>query len=381
MGFHYDKDKIKESLSLDQVFELLQEFGAEPEIRGENIVCKTICHNGAGNGSKKLNYYSNTNLFRCYTECTELFDVFDLVSKVKDLEGIRLPLYTREGLIENGRSWELFDSVKFIADFFGFSPEVVESLSKLEDWKILSRLEKIEENKNAVVEKQSMILKEYDDKILKNLPKPLIVPWIEENMTQEVLESRGISYNPISQAIVIPHWDMNSRLVGIRERTLILEDEKYGKYRPSFINGQLYNHPLSFTLYNLNFSKENIKKIKKVFVFESEKSCLLYASYFGKDNDLSVAVCGSNLISYQFQILMDLGVQEICICFDKDYKDKKDSKFTKFIKKLKDMNNKYGSCCKLSFLFDKGEALGYKCSPIDCGSKKFLQLYKNRIIL
>ena len=49
---------------------------------------------------------------------------------------------------------------------------------------------------------------------------------------------------------IIPHYDINNNLIGIRERTLIKENEVYGKYRPAYLNGKLYNHPLSFSLYN-----------------------------------------------------------------------------------------------------------------------------------
>ena len=52
-------------------------------------------------------------------------------------------------------------------------------------------------------------------------------------------------------------------------------------------------------LYNLNNSKDNIKLIGKAIVFESEKSCLLYQTYFGIENDISVACCGSNLSIHQ----------------------------------------------------------------------------------
>ena len=59
------------------------------------------------------------------------------------------------------------------------------------------------------------------------------------------------------------------------------EELIYGKYKPIKINGILYAHPLSMNLYNLNFSKENIKKIKKAIIFEGEKSTLQYKSFFG----------------------------------------------------------------------------------------------------
>lgn len=77
------------------------------------------------------------------------------------------------------------------------------------------------------------------------------------------ITNHNICYNPSSQAIVIPHYDENGFLIGIRERTLIKENEIYGKYRPTYLNKQMYNHPLGFSLYNLNNSKNNIKILKK----------------------------------------------------------------------------------------------------------------------
>ena len=44
---------------------------------------------------------------------------------------------------------------------------------------------------------------------------------------------------------------------------MIKENEIYGKYRPMYLNRTMYNHPLGFNLYNINNSKENIKRTKK----------------------------------------------------------------------------------------------------------------------
>ena len=43
-------------------------------------------------------------------------------------------------------------------------------------------------------------------------------------------------------------------------------------------------------------------------VGEGEKFCLMYQSYFGIENDITVAVCGSNLTNYQVQLLKSLDV-------------------------------------------------------------------------
>ena len=162
---------------------------------------------------------------------------------------------------------------------------------------------------------------------------------------------------------------------------MILDEEYKGKYRPAYINKTLYNHPLSFNLYNLNFSKDNIKSVKKAFVFEGEKSCLLYASYFGKDNDISVAVCGSAFIQYQAWILINLGVKEIIICLDKQFQKKGDDEFIKLTRNLTNIYHKYGNLVKISFIFDKWDYLDYKDSPIDKGPDVFMELFKRRINL
>ena len=56
--------------------------------------------------------------------------------------------------------------------------------------------------------------------------------------------------------------NIDGKLIGIRERTLIKENEQTGKYKPAILNNQMYNHPLGFNLYNLNNSKDNIQKMR-----------------------------------------------------------------------------------------------------------------------
>lgn len=112
-----------------------------------------------------------------------------------------------------------------------------------------------------------------------------------------------------------------------------------------------------------------------------EKSCLKYASYFGKDADISVACCGSNLINYQVKLLLSLGVKEIIIALDKQFQEIGDQEWQKWVIKLKTIYNKYGNYVNISYMFDKTGLLGYKDSPIDCGKNKFIELFKNRIII
>ena len=155
----------------------------------------------------------------------------------------------------------------------------------------------------------------------------------------------------------------------------------YGKYRPIKINKIMYNHPLGMNLYNINNSKNNISSTGKAIIFESEKSCLKYQSYFGLNNDISVACCGSNISGYQMNLLMELGAKEVIISLDRQFQQLGDDEFKKLKKSLIKINNKYSNYIKISFIFDKKMITGYKAAPIDEGKDKFLQLYKERIIL
>lgn len=361
--YQYDKDKIKNEISDDGIFEFLSDLGAEPQWQRGAIVNKTICHCGS---SHKLYYYPNSHLFHCYTDCADSWDIFELVLKIKS---------------RDNKDYQLPQAIDFVARYFGYSPETnfEEETSLKED---LTYIEKYDRIKNINIKTQEVELQEYDDKILKRLPHPLILPWLRDGISREIMEQYEICYDPKNCGIVIPHRDINGRLVGIRERGLIQENiERYGKYRPANLAGTMYNHPLSFNLYGLYQNKDNIVRIKKAFVFESEKAVLQYATMFGQENNIAVGVCGSSFINYQFWLLMKLGVQEIIIGLDKQFQELGDSEFKKLTRNLKGIHSKYGKYVTLSILWDKEQLLDYKASPTDKGRDIFEELYKRRINL
>lgn len=370
--YDYDKDEIKNNLTIDDIVSILTEWHGEPRVINDNLVIsKTICHNvGAelGNASHKLYYYVNTALFHCFTACGDSVDIFSLAQKVLTLQ--------------RGEPCDLPHAIDYVAKYFGYSPinrAEQSEMENLEDWRILNNYDRI---KDIDLTTQQVELKEYDDTILTHLPRPVLTPWIMENISQEAMDLRGICYDPVNCGIVIPHRDIQNRLIGIRERNLTEEDiEIKGKYRPAFLGNQLYNHPLSYNLYNLNWSKENIKKIKKAIIFEAEKSCMQYATMFGQENDISVASCGSSLLKYQVYLLMQLGVEEIIIAFDHDFKSLTDSNVQKIIKNLKNIHKNYGNYVKISFIWDKNNLTSFKSSPTDSGRDIFLKLFKSRIDL
>lgn len=365
----FDKQEIRDFLSEDNMMDLLQEFGGDPERTKFGIICTTICHNPPGDGSRKLYWYSNTGLFRCYTGCDEpIFDIFELVIKVMN--------------IQHHINMDLNEAVRWVASKFGFVGRNEETgpEERLNDWTFLANYDRIQDIKEK---SNHVILKEYDINILNNLDYNIkITPWLNEGITQEVLNQAQIGFYLGGDQITIPHFDKDGRFIGLRGRSICAEEaEHYGKYRPLCINKIQYNHPLGMNLYNLNNSQDNIKIIKKAIVFEGEKSALLYKSYFGIDNDISVACCGSNISAYQVQLLKEAGANEIIIAFDRQFQEIGDNEFKRLKSNLIKIHNKYCKEINVSLIFDKNKLTNYKDSPIDCGPDIFLKLFKERIVL
>ena len=255
MSRYYDKDELKDKLELEQIYDLIEAWGGEPEYVEGGLISQTICHNLPGEGSRKLYYYENTRLFKCYTGCIDsTFDIFDLCIKIKKNQ--------------EEKEWELYDAMDYIAGYFGFDGvELKDEKDILKDWDIFKR------HSFQIQEKPTIKLKEYSPLILTHFAYPRIIRWEKEGILPEISRKNLIGYYPGGEQITIPHFDINNRLVGIRGRSLASEEaNKYGKYRPLKVNRQLYNHPLSMNLYNLNNSKENIKKVKAAIIFESELS-------------------------------------------------------------------------------------------------------------
>lgn len=363
--------ELKDNLTLEDHFNFLEDWGAEPEYTEFGIVAKTICHNNPQENpkaSRKLYYYKTNSLFYCYTDCERpSFDLIELVQKVFKLQ--------------RNQDLSFVAAVQYLANRISLDEfELIDETEQLEDWKILESYDKIQK---TVPNKKQIVLKEYDSSVLNKFNyKIKLTPWLNEGISQEVLDFAHIGYYLGGDQITIPHYDADSRLVGIRGRTMCAEDaELFGKYRPLYINGIQYSHPLGCNLYGLNWAKKQIKQIKKVIIYESEKSVLLSMSYFGIQNANAVAVCGSALSTAQVQFLLHAGAEELVIAFDKQYSALNTEESKIWRNKLIKIHDKYKNDCLISLIWDKKGLLGYKDSPIDKGPDIFLQLFKERIIL
>ena len=177
----YDKKEIKEYLTVENIFDILQEFGGDPDYSSFGIVSTTICHNMPGEGSRKLYYYSNSGLFRCYTGCDDIFDLYQLIIKVMK--------------IQHDKDFNLNDAVRWVAKKFGLSGKEENQIEEeLEDWKYLANYSRIQE---IELKNQEILLKEYDDSILDKFNYNVsIEPWIAEGISQNSIDQARIGFYP-----------------------------------------------------------------------------------------------------------------------------------------------------------------------------------------
>ena len=344
--------ELRESLNEEHIIQILLALGADRyEDKGETIIFPTICHNPRDQeASMKLYYYKNSHMFHCYTECSENFDIFDLIKRVREV---------------NREEYNFYQTVYSIADLVSFN-----IFSEDTQEKYISNVETTSDE---------IILQEYDSTVMELFPFYRTVEWAREGITEESMRKFNIRYYIYQNKIVIPHYDIDGRLVGIRGRTLEPDEvERYGKYMPLKVENVLYRHPLSFNLYGIYENKKDIQEYKTAIIFEGEKSVLKFNDMY--DYNIAVASCGSSLNYKQVELLVkDLGVQDIIIAYDKEFDNFASEAARNYYTKLNKLCTKYANYCNFYFLFDYKNLLETKDSPIDKGKEIFEQMLQNKV--
>jgi len=137
---------------------------------------------------------------------------------------------------------------------------------------------------------------------------------------------------------------------------------------PAHLNNIFYRHPLSLNLYGIWENQKEIREQKKVWIYESEKSCLLH--YLLTDNRLALATCGSSISKWQMDMLIHyLGVEEVIIAYDKEYANIQDA--FRWIEKIKEQFKYLTLFVKVGIMVDQAELFAPKDSPVDRGIEEF----------
>lgn len=347
-----DAQSLKEQLSPNDIITLLNELGAEPYEQNGQIIARTICHNNNG-GSHKLYYYSDTQMFHCYTNCGS-FDIFELIQK------------------ESGK--EFSESFSYIKDYFGYE-------NSLTDYNYNDIIDLTFFNKfNKVIHYEP--LKILSEKVLNRYDNNYHISWVKEGIMPSTMKKFDIKMSITDQQIVIPHRDENGNLVGVRARNLNREVVDKGmKYAPVKQGSSFLNHPTGATLYGLYENKENIELVKKVVLFESEKSVLQLDSFY-HGYGIGVCMSGSSFSDRQLDLIKNLPIEEVIIAVDKEFENIGDTLEKYYAEKVeKTIANKLKPYFSVSVVWDKKGLLDIKDSPTDRGKSIWLELFRNRISL
>jgi hypothetical protein len=346
-----DYREIIDNLKTSSVIDLMKKLGADRyREEADYVLFPTICHNeSADDASMKLYYYKDNKVFVCYTECGTM-SIFKFLKHYYETRGIEYDWVT--------------DIYNVVIDCSNFNQSLGFNAPRYKSMK-----EKYGQ------ERKETRLPEYNAGALDTFIKRYPGEWINDGISREAMDRFDIRYSISQNKIVIPHRDVDGRLVGIRGRALNdWEIENVGKYMPIKLEQTWYKHPLSMNLYGIYENKAHIKKNKIAYIFESEKSVMQFESF--NMPHCAVAVCGSQFNKYQLNILLKhCAPSEIVICFDKEEKEGEDVYFNKLYALCK----KYIQYANFSFVYDRMGLLSLKDSPTDKGEEVFQKLLEKRV--
>ena len=341
-----DKDRLKDNLTIEDIEKVLKYFNADFFYNSQGVLqCQTICHNHhPEQGSHKLYYYEENSTFRCYTQCSENFDIYDLIIKTNEARGSEINFHDAYTLLASILEVNIHQSS---GRRMGFNTENSQLIG---DWDWISGLNPKRDITPEVEYLDDSVLDNYEFK--EWYPEP----WLEEGISIESMERYNIRFYPERNQTIIPHYDINNKLIGIRIRNWREEAIKTAKYAPLWFDGKMYNHPLGFHLYSIAESKEAIQRRKSAILVESEKSCMKAHTFFGEES-VVVGMSGSSLNSYQADMLLDLGIETIIISVDRDYQKIPSEEFKN---KIKSIARHFVNKVNIKFVADTRGVMNYQ---------------------
>lgn len=347
MSINYQK--IVDGLDDNKVKNLLTTLDIPYRDIGHALLMPTVCHNDDVDGASwKLYYYKNTHVFNCYTECGAM-SIFTFLKHYYETRNIQYDWFNDIYALVTSCS-----SVQFHED----NPDWYQSIR--DDYS--QRKERRE-------------LTTYPNGLIEVFTKYYPIEWLNDGITKETMDKFNIRFSQSQNKIIIPHYDINNHLIGIRGRALNKwEIDNVGKYMPVQIEGKWYSHPLSLNLYGLNFNKDNITKSGLAILVEAEKS-VMQAESFSFPN-CTAAVCGSKLNKYALDLLIrTCWPREVIIAFDQEEEPGEH----KYFDNLYAMCKKYNQYVNFSFIYDRDKLLSLKDSPTDRGEEVFKTLLNRRV--
>lgn len=301
----------------------------------------------------KLYYYPDDKggMFHCYTSCSCSFDIYELVSRHYKIKGQELNFNECVNWVSSkvGKS-----------QGFGF---VIDEREEKED-DLFEWFGRFDRKKVEYPEPNL-----YSDRILEVFSNYHHESFLSDGISHQAMSKFNIRFYDRENAVAIPHrYYKTGEILGIKLRNLDSHKIQAGfKYLPAKIQNVQYNFPSYSNLYGLFENKNNISRLKKASLFESEKSVLQVETLFGRENNFSVALSGKNISDNQVNMLLGLGIEEITINLDKDFEDLNDPKARIMTDNILKIGRKFAPYVRVYTTFDVNGLLGKSESPSDRG--------------
>ena len=357
-----DVKKLKKSLSLAHHKQIMQALGISSYSENSTQI---VYYTGDKNvdsykGSPKLYFYKDTSIYVGMTAGRS----YDIISLVQ----------TRLALLKQPCSF--LDACQFILDTTNINPDSISRIKKeghVYDWSNLERFIKVRKYGNQ--------LSEYNRNIIDTLPPLYPQAWIDEGISEETMDKYQIRYYERCNQTVIPCFDDEARLVGVRVRNWDKDRVEQAKYMPLVtLDGQCYKFNTNQVFYGINYNKPEIERTGKVIIVESEKAVMKLDTYMGRHN-IALGMYGSNLGIQRRNQLLKMGVNTVSYVVDNDFIGQDDEFFEQWREKIRHFIKLWDGFCRVEIVWDNLGLLGPKENATDRTKEIWEQLWENREII
>lgn len=345
-----------------------------------------LCHHGENHSAL---FDPSTLKVNCFSECGGGMLLHTWIKRALDLPDPELAKQFMEDYIA-GQRIDLTGRVPISVDF-GFT----------------ERPFKIEHIEPVEPIRQDIIDELYETQFTQAPDVMRKLRWhTEDKIDVDIMLKYDVAYFPRNGTIILPHHNINGKIVGLYERGFRMLRKDFYKLYPGapfqaamwfprakyvpLVRDEKYREMLaneektswsfanSRNLYGLHIAAPYIKESGEAIIFEGAKSVML-AHQWGIKNCVASHTFGCHF--NHINMLYECGARKIFFAFDKQYKEQSDEdhdwylynkRTTGMAAKIKDEGGL--QCYRIIDVPNTGVPLDHKDAPVDKGKEKFLAL-------
>lgn len=355
-----DVKKLKKSLSLSHYSLILDKLGI-PIFSKSNTEWRCFSgdrHKNSYDGGTNLVFYPDTKIFTSFSAGRS----YDCISLVQ----------TRLNLL--GQTCSFLDACNWILEKTGLDPtKITKPLANnhIYDWSELERFVRVRKYGNQ--------LPEYKRNIIDTLPQLYPQAWIDEGISEETMAKYQIRYYERCNQTVIPCFDDEARLIGVRVRNWDKDRVEQAKYMLLItLNGQCYKFNTNQVFYGINYNKPMIEQTGEVWLGESEKFVQKLDTFYGPKS-CALGMYGHQLGLQRRNQLIKMGVKKVVVVPDCDFIGQDDAFFEEWCKSVRRLCDMFKGYCQVDIVWDdSGELLGPKENATDRDKETWDKLWESR---